>query len=471
VIGDAAVEKVKTMLDELLFGLRYGSDGEDESGEEEVTSKRKKASEAPRITGCLSLLLTILLSSHESVDDAAKLIADISATIITRVLDYLPDVIKLFILEPPDLLAIINHLDGIARVLTHIAAASSGTSTSIPSMLKDSFKDIYAMCKSLLRNHRHSMYASNLSPIVTSKPEQRRMLDYDSDDVDRQTMSQMASKRFTQKSQFSDDSDGFMDDAEDGGPSRRLARPPPKRTVPPPKRRRMENTSIPATQNQSVDTSKAIDLQSAWATTSLMIVLKPSIESLELISGHLVWPEDSDNEDGYSPVSKSIDPRGAVVCASLFCQKSAIQWQHFMSLQPSNRWADEDDQQSAIVLCVEVVLHARRHASPASKYFMWGLGILTDLIELGDRSEGHFTIGASESKLIIDALYPEGASQDNEDYRLIRHWKKALKFRSLYRADQLCTSTLAFLRGQDNIHKSLDDIFVDYFIKVRHSLV
>lgn len=130
----------------------------------------------------------------------------------------------------------------------------------------------------------------------------------------------------------------------------------------------MENTSIPVTHKQSVDISKAIDQQGVWAPSSLMIVLKPSIKRLmELISGHLVWPEDHDSENGYSPVSKSIDPSGALVCASLFCQKSVIQRQHFLSLQQSNSLTDEDDQQSAIVLCVEVILQARHHATPASK--------------------------------------------------------------------------------------------------------
>jgi hypothetical protein len=180
-----------------------------------------------------------------------------------------------------------------------------------------------------------------------------------------------------------------------------------------------------------------------------------------------VWPEDYDNENGYRPVSKSLDPSGAYVCASLITQKPVIQRQH---LQSNLVTEDKDDQQSAIVLCIEVIFQARRCSTPSSKYFMWGLSFLSDLVELGDRSECCPSICATESKFIVDALYPEGNIQDNQDNRTMRQLKKMLKFRSLHRAGSLYVSTHLFLRGQANLHQALDDFFVNHFIKVRGNI-
>ena len=265
-----------------------------------------------------------------------------------------------------------------------------------------------------------------------------------------------------QKSQFSDDSDGFMDDAEDAGPVGFGKRAALKRSAPLPKRRRVERTPAKVKQDQT-PASNSIDCQGAWGCASLMILLNPSIECMETIAGHLVWPEDCDTDKGYSPVSKSIDPAGTVVCATLFCQASVILREHL--LRSSSVMTDQDEQ-SAIVLCVEVILQARRHLPPSSKYFMYGLGLLMDLVEIGDRSEGCPAINAAESKFIVDALYPEGLNQDNDDYRLIRQWKKVMKFRSVYSVNQLHVSIGLFLRGQSNVHKALDSIYSEYFIKV-----
>eukprot|EP00804_Cyclotella_cryptica_P000562 CCRYP_009970-RE/>CCRYP_009970-RE protein AED:0.07 eAED:0.07 QI:22/1/1/1/1/0.88/9/1092/3640 len=457
VLGDISFEKIKLLLDELLFGLRYGSDGEEESAEEELVSDRKKAIQAPRVTGCLLLLLTIVLSSNVTLHDAAKHIADIATATIIRALDHVSEVLKDLRLEPPDVLATINHLEGIVTVLTHIVAAG-GETTQLPTLFADQLKAIFSTCKGMLRNFRNSMYTSTLSPTETIISEQRRRPEYDSDDDGR--TSQIPIQRLTQNARLSDESDGFMEDDADAGPIRHEFRAPLKRNLPTPKRRRIENTSISGKQDRSFAT-KSIDCQGAWACASLMILINPSMVCLEMITGHLVWPEDCDNQNGYSPVSKSLDPSGAFVCASLITQKLVIQRQHLRS----DLSKDEDDQQSAIVLCIEVIFQARRFSPPSSEYFMWGLGILSDLIELGDRSEGCPSICETESKFVADLLYPEGVNQDNQDYRMIRQLKKTLKFRSLYRAGSLYVSTCLFLRGQENLHQALDAIFVDHFIK------
>jgi hypothetical protein len=462
-LGDAAFDKIKLIFDEILFGLRYGSDDEDDSEGENAATKRKKTSDFPRVTACLSLLLGIVLSSRVTIRDVADYITEIATGTFVRVFDHLSEVMEALTLQPRDLLAAIAHVDGIVRVLNHLVAADN-ESSKISSVLKDQFIAIFSACKVLLRNHRHAMYTSFTSSSAEStQSSHRRGPTYDSCDDDERQNSRVPTQKLTQKSQFSDDSDGFMDDAEDIGPSRSRMRPF-NRSAPPPKRRRVENKSLYVKQDGADSIKRTIDCQGAWSCASIMILLNPSIECLEIITGHLVWPEDYDSEQGYSAVSKSLNPCGAIVCASLFCQKSVIVREHLLQSK------GKDDQQSTIALCVEVILQARRHLPPSSKYFMHGVGLLMDLIEFGDRSESGPFISKIESKIIIDALYPEGLNQDHEDYRLMRQLKKILKFRGVYLAEQLHASIGLFLRGQDNIHSALDAIYSEYFIKVIHSL-
>lgn len=459
-LGDAAFERVKTMFDEILFGLRYGSDDEDESEGENAVAKRKSNADTPKITACLSLLLTVAVSSRANIKDVAKYITEVTAGTILRVFDHLADVLGVLALSTTDLLSVLNHADGVVRILAHVTAADQKES-KIPDSLQSQFRAMFSVCKGMLRNHRHTMYTASSSSLVESaRPDYRRRHVYESDDD--YDKGQIPTQRRTQKSQLSDDSDGFMDDAEDIGPVRLGSRQaaPLKRIAPPPKRRRVEKDPVNAKQRLMA----TVDCQAAWACASLMILINPSIECLEIIAGHLVWPEDYDSENGYEPVSKSINPSGAIVCASLFCQKKIVLREQL--LRSGTAMSSRYDQQSATILCVEVILLARRHLSPSSPRFMFGLDLLFDLVEFGDRSESCPCLGAAESKFIVDALYPEGLSQDNEGYKQMRALRKVLKNRCLYRAEQLRVSIGLFLRGQENVHAALDSIFSEYLVKV-----
>lgn len=460
ILGDMAFDKIKTLFDEIHFGILYGSDNEDESEGENATSKqRKNTSDTPRITGCLSLLISIVLSSRVTIKDISECIIDIAPETIVRVFDHLTEVLDTLVLQPADVLSVINHVDGIVRVLAHLEATSIVTS-KILSLINDQLKAIFATCTGMLRNYRHFMYTSSNTPPTHRTTTHNRRPIYESDDDLFET-----TRKSTQRlqNQFSDDSDGFMDDAEVAAPVRVGIRAPPKRSAPPPKRQRTEKISNKVRRDVS-HASKSIDCQGAWSCASLMILLNPSIECLEIITGHLVWPEDYDSENGYAPVSKDCDPYDALVCAALFCKRTVILREHLLRSNPAVN--NKNDGQSAIVLCIEVILQARRHLPPSSKYFMHGLGFLSKLIEFGDRTETCPPISADESKFIINALYPEGISQDNEDYRQMRQLRKVFKVRHQYRVEQLQTSIGIFLRAKDSVHSALDSIFSDYFIKV-----
>jgi hypothetical protein len=460
-LGDAAFDRVKTMFDEILFGIRYGSDEEDESEGENALSKRKSNSDTPKISACLSLLLTVVVSSRANIKDIADYIAEVTPGTILRVFDHLPEVLDALALSPRDLLSVLNHLDGVLRILAHVAAADQNGS-KISDSLQSQFRAMFSACKGILRNHRHEMYsASTLTSVEPARQDYRRRPAYESDDD--YGKSQVPLQRLTQRSQLDNDSDGFMDDAEVIGPVRLGSRQAAhlKRIAPPPKRRRVEKDPVKVKQSLLA----TVDCQGAWACASLMILMNPSIECLEIIAGHLVWPEDYNSENGYNPVSKSINPFGAIVCASLFCQKQIVRRENM--LRSGTTMNSRDDQQSAIVLCVEVILQARRHLSTSSPHFMFGLNLLLDLIEFGDRNDSCHSISAAESKFIVDALYPEGLNQDNENYKPMRALKKVIKYRCFYRAEQLRVSIGLFLRGQENVHAALDSIFSEYFIKVR----
>lgn len=454
-LGVMAFDKIKTLFDEIHFGLLYGSDNEDESEGGNATYNQKNTSDTPRITCCLSLLISVVLSSRVTIKDISECIVEIAPETIVRVFDHLTEVLDASVLQPADVLSVINHIDGIVRVLSHVEATSDET-TKIPSLINDQLRAIFSTCTSILRNYRQFMYTSSNTAAHRTTTHNRRPI-YESDD-DLFESARKSTQRL--QHQFSDDSDGFMDDAEAAIPVRVGIRAPPKRSAPPPKRQRTEKINP---KRGTSPTAKSIDSQGAWSCASLMILLNPSIECLEIITGHLVWPEDYDSENGYAPVCKDLNPFDAIVCLSLFCKRKVIMREHLLRSNPEVN--KQNDGQSAIVLCIEIILQARRHLPPSSKYFMYGLGFLSELVEL-DRTETCPPISAEESKFIINALYPEGMSQDNEDYRQMRQLRKVLKVRNQYRVEQLHTSIGIFLLGKDSVHNALDSIFSDYFIKV-----
>jgi hypothetical protein len=242
--------------------------------------------------------------------------------------------------------------------------------------------------------------------------------------------------------------------------------------LPPNKRRRVGQISSRNAKKDSksnVGNHTYIDAQTAFSCASLMVLLHPSFQCLELIAGHLVWPDEYDNEAGYVPISKSPDPYCAVVCVSLFCQKSVVLRRDrllltFSSTADVDGFRDED-QTSALILCADMIFQARRHSTPASKYFMCGLGFAASLVEIREYGDCCRPINPAESKVILDVLYPEGIETDNEDYRTMRQWKKNLKLKSSYNAEKLRCATLAFLFAKTNLHKAIDESFSTHFVK------
>jgi hypothetical protein len=474
-LGDIALEKIKTVFDEMLFQLQYGggSNGGDGNGEGSPENDEKTTVNLPQITCCLSLLLSVIVSKHStSLDDAAGNIEIIASNTFTPIFDQLSLILSSLVLDPADVLAVMNHVDGMFRVFTFIASAGGGGS-SIPELFGDHAKSMYSLCKKLLKEYRRASYTStSLNATEASISEQRRRADYDSDDDGFAPDNQRQTQQTTQKSRFSDDSDGFMDDDDDDDGdfgTQGTRRPRKPAAPPPPKRRRIGHHATKTTGKASQmkkDETKSVDCPGALACASLMTLLNPSVESLETITDHLVWPEDLNNENGHDPVSKTLDPYDALACATMFCRKSVILRRDRLSPLVGTREDDYDDQQSAIILCIDMILQARRHSPPASKHFMCGLWQLSMLVKIGDYSDSRHPISVEESKMIVDALYPEGAGQGNDDYRMLRQWKKALKYRCVYRSEQLSASILTFLFAQKNLHEAFDNTFADYFVKV-----
>jgi len=127
--------------------------------------------------------------------------------------------------------------------------------------------------------------------------------------------------------------------------------------------------------------------------------------------------------------------------------------------------ARDEDQTSALILCADIIFQARRHSTPSSKYFMCGLGIAASLVEIREYGDCCRPINPTESKAILDVLYPEGIETDNEDYRTMRQWKKILKLKSSYNAEKLRCATLAFLFAKTNLHEAMDESFSTHFVK------
>lgn len=205
-LGEMVLEKVKSYLDGLMFQLNYedgGADGEDEMGP--AMTGINKSLAIPQLTGCLSLILTVLLS--KPIDKMSNAIANIFGDSFGPAFDLLVENVPYLKSHPADLLVVFNHLSGIVRVLTFIAAFGGGGAT-IPRVFGNQAKSLFTMCKSLLQEHRNQSFTSGtFNQTATSMQH-----DFDSDSEDGNL-----SRTQTHISQtyFSDDSDGLMDDDED----------------------------------------------------------------------------------------------------------------------------------------------------------------------------------------------------------------------------------------------------------------
>ena len=192
-----------------------------------------------------------------------------------------------------------------------------------------------------------------------------------------------------------------------------------------------------------------------------MLILQPSFQSIEFIASHLIWPEDYNKRPGYGTVSKLPDPCGALVCATLFCQKSVILRRDRLDLRGRGRDANEDEE-SALILCLETILQAKRCFSPSSKHFMCGLEQVAEMVRIGEYSECCGPISKDESRMVLEALHPEGLGKESCDFALFRRWKKILKYRSSYQSRKTLVATITFIVAQKNLRKQFEGFIRDF---------
>jgi len=467
-LGDSSFDAVKSYLDEVMFQLKYddGNASDEEQGlglgekESAVKGVTNLALQLPQLTGCLSLLLTTLLSKHTTVEDISKDVCNIFEATFGSAFDLLIQNMPSLKNHPADLLVVFNHLHGIVRVLTFIASFGGG---NIPHLFGNKAKGLFSVCKKLLKEHRNEACTSGTSNQAAATMSRRGFDDSDSDEEHVSSRPQTYPTQ-TQRSAFSDDSDdGLMDDDEDDERVNQRAR---KQKAPPVKRRRMGNnvSKSKARKDSSRDNNfmdSAMDTVGAWSCSSFILLLQPSMQSVDVISGHLVWPEDYDSHVGYGTVSKTPDPAGYLVCASLFCQKSVLLRRDRLDLQ-SDR---EEDQESPLVIIVEALLQARRKISPSSKYFMSGLGIIADMVKIVEYGENSEPIQETESKAFLEVLHPQGIGKENDDYFMLKQLnKKHLKHRMAYRSEQLRAATQSFLCCGKNLLEEFNNVYGPYFI-------
>ena len=461
-LGTMPFDKIKGILDDLTFRIKYDDGGtSDDDGNGTIDKLNNAALALPQLSGCLSLLLTVTLSAHSNAEDVSKNIGDTFVGTFAPTFDLLVENLPSLKGFPSDLLTVFNHLHGIVRVLTFIAAVG-GEEATIPRLFSNQAKSLFTVCKSLLRDYRNEAFTSGSLMQLGSQ----MINDSESESDEEQNAS-----RHTQLSQhnsmYLDDSDGLMDDDDDD--DNRDFRPK-KQRAPPIKRRRIGNGSSRArekreTSRKSELPCNSVDNRGAWAIASFMLALQPSFQCVELITAHLVWPEDKNHLSRYGIVSKTPDPYGALVCASLFCQKSVILRGDRLDLQSGRGQDDEEDQvSSAFILSIEVILQARRYISPSSKYFMSGLGLTAGIVRLGDYSESCGPVDAGESQTVLEGLYPEGVGKDSEDYHQLKQRKKILKYRNSYRAQQSRAAILSFIYAQTNLVKEFESSIGPYFM-------
>ncbi|KAL7471935.1 hypothetical protein ACHAXS_012259 [Conticribra weissflogii] len=472
-LADLAFERLKSLLEDALYQLRFDIDhGETQEENAELPQNDGKKEEIlPFVTGYLTLVLGIILSKHFNVEDVAKNLEEISSELLIPSLESVIENIPSNSLPLPDFSAVLGHLHGILAVISNVFALRDAGS-GIPRIYDDVLKSLFHSLQSCLKEYRQIEYTSaSNNPLVTptlNGPNQHGT-GSDSEDDFAHVDSQVFSSNANKNRNFMDDD--FMDDDYDDGEHNRLT----MQHAPPSKRRRVATSSRLAVIKKSYliqsTTAKYIDSRCAWSCANLMVTLHPSMQCLETIASHLVWPEDFDDDDGYDPISRNPDPMGPLVCASIFCRKSVILRQHLLnSTSPSNQYHDVG--QSALILSLEIILQARRYASQSSKFFMGGFELISEFVKIVDFGGSDHSLSSEESELVVDSIYPEGCSQKNEDYRSLRQLKKKLKHRVFYRSEQqLRTAILVFLFAQSNLHSVFDGSFPEYFVKaaLRHS--
>ena len=458
-VGQTAVQNLKSFLDRKRF--QVNNDGENSSDEEDtVTIQDNKPLVLPQLSAYLSIILVAIISESESSRNIAQKITDVFKDIFEPTFKVILASLSSLTCHPSDRVAVLNHLNGIVRVLMQISAVKEDRESAIPQMFGDHAKSFFKLCKFILKEHRKETYTAPSSPTLPNE-RSRPAYDDDSDDDDMHMPTQQETNSFDD---FGDDGDGMWNDDFDmpqKGSRERVQRFQPN------KRQRG------AGRNVKEDSRKGnhayIDAQAAFLCASLMILLRPSFQCLELISGHLIWPDEYDREVGYAPISKSPDPHCAMVCASLFCRKSVVlrQDRPLLTVSPSADMnvSNGEDQMSPLILCADIICHARNISTPSSRYFMCGLGIAASLVEIREYGDCCLPVNPSESKALLDVLYPDGVDKDHEMHHKMRQWKKILKLKSSYNTEKLRRTTQVFLLAKPNLHEAIDQSFSTYFVK------
>lgn len=465
-LGLMALQKLKSSFDAKMIQVKYDGENssDDENDKDTAAIGDHKPLILPQLTGYISIILTAIISRDLDKKLIAKNIEDVFKDKFIPAFDVILAILPSLTCHSADRVAVLNHLNGIVRVLVKISALDIGERSAVPLLFGDQAKSFFKLCKFFLKEYRKETYTSHLSPTLSNG---RSRQDYEFDD----DLVQVPNQRQHKSSfAFDDDSDDGMMDDEDYIHGMRSPRD--RVHLSPNKRRRVGNIDSRSAKKdlpKSNGSCNHVDAQTAFSCASLMVLLEPSFQCLELIAGHLVWPDEYDSKAGYVPVSKSPDPHCAVVCLSLFCQKSVILSRDRLLLSFSATadvdGARDDNQASALILCADMIFQARRWSTPSSKYFMCGLGFAANLVEIRDNGDCCRPINSAESKAILDILYSEGIESENEDYRKIRQWKKILKLKWSYNMEKLRCATLIFLLAKPNLHGVIDETFSTHFVK------
>jgi hypothetical protein len=457
------LDSIKSGFDELLIQLKY--DYGNASDDDEETDNAANASDnllaLPQVSAFLSLMLTSLLSSHSTVDRISQNICDIFEDTFIPALDLLVEKLPSLKSYPSDFIVVFNHLHGIIRVLTFISAFG-GDGDKIHRLFGIPGKSLLSICKSFMKEYRNQSCGANCNYAAVAAS---NTLNSDSDDDGRYALSQRRiqpshsqTQHSSHNSNNSDDSDGLMDDDDDDAVNK-SHRPRPR--APSPKRRRVGNGSRSRLRNESacnnIPVSISVDARGAWACSSLILILLPSFQSLEFIASHLVWPEDFNNQAGYGTLTGKPDPYEALVCSALFCKKAVLLRQDRLDLKVGRGQDTNEEQESALILCLETILHIRRSFPPSSKHYMRGLGQLASMVKISEYSECCGPIHSDESKMVLEALHPEGIGKESSDYFLLRRWtKRILKYRGSYHSQQVLVAALTFIYAQTNLRQEFN---------------
>ncbi len=115
------------------------------------------------------------------------------------------------------------------------------------------------------------------------------------------------------------------------------------------------------------DISITVDARGAWACSSLMLIIKPSMESADFIAKNLAW-------------TGNLDPYEALVCTTLLCRKLALLIQNQINWTVEQGQDANEKQNSPPTLFLEMILQLRHKFPLSSKHYMRGLRHLAGMM-------------------------------------------------------------------------------------------